>query len=444
MTSDYRDLSPLYRGYALALLIAMFTLANIDRSILAILVEPIKREYHLSDTQIGTMTGLAFAVPLSLIVIPMGILADRTRRVRLIAILTFVWSSLTALTGTAQSYLMLVIARMGLGAAEAGGAPTFMSLATDMFSRERRGTVMGWLYFSSPLGVAIGLALGGFVAAHFHWRMAFFVVGIPGILLALLAAVTLKEPTREARHESGTAGPPTVSSVGEVLRLLRRNRVLPMLLLAGAFSIGGQAACSTFMAPFLIRVHGLDVGQAGTWLATTYGVGGMIGMPLGGFVTDAIRKRYPGRELGFFGWVNIGVALIAAAAFLVPSWQFAIALLSIYAAGAVLYYGVTFSSFVTETPVELRAGASSTMFLVMNLFGYGVAPQFAGIASDFAQHAGFENPLRFALICSGSLFAFGGVFLILAGIVQRRQAGAAEERPEPAPAGYGQGAAEAG
>lgn len=420
METDYRDLSPAYRGYALTLLIVMFTLANIDRTILSILIEPIKHEYGLTDTQVGTLTGLAFAVPLSLVVIPIGILADRVNRVRLIGVLMLLWSCLTALTGTAQSYLMLLAARMGLGAAEAGGAPTFMSLATDMFSKERRGAVMGWLYFSSPLGVTIGLAIGGFIAGHFHWRTAFFVVGAPGVVLALLAFLTLREPTRERAQEGPGAEPARPSSLAAVFRLLRERKALWLLLLAGAFCIGGQAACSIFMAPFLIRVHGLDVAQAGTLLALTYGVGGMIGMPLGGFVTDAIRRRYPGRELGFFGLVNIGVAIVAAGAFLVSSWEIAAVLLALFAAGAVFYYSVTFSTFVTETPPQLRAGASATMFLAMNLFGYGVAPQFAGIVSDLAEAMGFATPLRVALVCSGALLAIGGVFLILAGRALRR------------------------
>lgn len=421
MATDYRDVRPAYRGYALVLLILMFTLANIDRSILAILAEPIKRDYHLSDTQLGTLAGLAFAVPLSLVVIPIGVLADRANRVRLVTVLMIVWSSLTALTGLAQSYLMLIVARMGLGAAEAGAAPAFTSLTGDIFTKERRGTAMGFLYLSSPLGTMIGFALGGFIAGRFHWRTAFFVVGIPGILLALLGAATLREPRREQiplpERATRTA---SASSIGAILRLLRERKVLWLLLLAGAFSIGGQAACSIFMAPFLMRVHGLTIGQAGPLLALTYGIGGMIGMPLGGVVTDYIRKRRPGHELGFFGIVNICVSLIATAAFLMPDWRPAVALLGLYAAGAVFYYGVTFSSFVTETPPHLRAGASATMFLSMNLFGYGVAPQFAGIVSDAASHFGFANPLRVALVASGTLFAIGGLFLILAGRALRR------------------------
>jgi predicted MFS family arabinose efflux permease len=428
MATDYRNVRPAYRGYALVLLILMFTLANIDRSVLQILAEPIKRDYHLSDTQLGTLTGLAFAVPLSLIVIPIGVLADRVNRVRLVTVLMILWSSLTALTGLARSYGMLIVARMGLGAAEAGAAPTFTSLAGDIFTKERRGTVMGFLYLSSPLGTTIGFALGGFIAGHFNWRAAFFVVGIPGVLLALLAAATLREPRREQislpERATRTA---SASSIGAIVKLLRERKVLWLLLLAGAFSIGGQAACSIFMAPFLIRVHGLTVGQAGPLLALTYGIGGMIGMPLGGVVTDFIRKRRPGHELGFFGIVNICVSLIAAAAFLVPDWRMAIALLGLYAAGAVFYYGVTFSSFVTETPSHLRAGASATMFLSMNLFGYGVAPQFAGIVSDLAAKLGFATPLRVAMVASATLFAIGGLFLILAGRALRRESTSAAE-----------------
>jgi predicted MFS family arabinose efflux permease len=331
---------------------------------------------------------------------------------------------------------MLVLARMGLGAAEAGAAPTFTSIAGDIYPKERRGTAMGLLYLSSPLGTVLGFAIGGYVAGHFHWRTAFFVVGSPGILLSLLALATLREPVRERADETA-AGERTASasSIAAVVKLLGERKVLRMLLLAGALCIGAQAACSAFMAPFLIRVHGLTVGEAGPLLGLTYGVGGMIGMPLGGILTDRIRRRWPGRELPFFGAVNMLVAMVAIAAFLVPTWQAAIALLAIYAAGAVLYYGVTFSTFLTESPPHLRAGASSTLFLAMNLVGYGLAPQFAGIVSDLAARLELPTPLRFALIASAMLFVFGGLFLMLAGrALNRARAAVAEPALQPAAA----------
>jgi fucose permease len=238
---------------------------------------------------------------------------------------------------------------------------------------------------------------------------------------------TLREPLRE-KADGPAEGPASASSVAAVVRLLRERRVLRLLLVAGAFSIGAQAACSIFMAPLLIRVHGLDVGRAGALLALSYGLGGMVGMPVGGMVTDAIRKRRPGRELEFFGLANGVVALLAAAAFVAPDWRVAIALIGVYAVGAVLYYSVTFSAFLTECPPHLRGGGSSTMLLAMNLFGYGLAPQFAGVVSDAAKAMGMANPLQFALVCSAMLFAVGGVFLILAGRALRRNA---EAEPEP-------------
>jgi hypothetical protein len=205
------------------------------------------------------------------------------------------------------------------------------------------------------------------------------------------------------------------------LGLLKKRVVLRWLVLAGAFSIGGQAACSAFIAPFFIRVHHLAIAQTGAMLALTYGVGGMIGMPLGGVITDAIRKRFPGSELGFFGWVNILSALIAAAAFLAPTWQIAMGLIGLYAVCVVFYYGVIFSTFMNETPAQLRAGASATMLLAMNLFGYGLAPQFTGIVSDLTKSLGLANPLRFAEICAGSLLMIGGLFLIFAGGAMKRE-----------------------
>ncbi|WP_109806167.1 MFS transporter [Sphingosinithalassobacter portus] len=420
MATDYSKLSPAYRGYALGLMTVMFTLANIDRSILSILIEPIRIEYGLSDTQVGMLTGLAFAVPYAIFVIPLGAMADRANRVRLIVLLMLGWSTLTAATGLAQSFLILVLARMALGAAESGCAPTLTSLTSDIFPAKRRGSAMSWLYFSSPLGVTLGLAIGGLVAAHFSWRTAFFVVGLPGLALALLAAFTLREPVRETTDgpNEGTKEP---SSIAKALGVVMRDRRLLFLMLGGAFCIGGQAATSIFMGPFLIRLHNMDVGQAGTLLALTYGIGGMIGMPLGGYITDYITSRFPGRELTFFGFVNIVVFVIAAAAFLVPSWPVAIALLAIYSAGCVLYYGVTFASFAQWSPPHLRAGASAVLLLAMNLFGYGVAPQFAGVMSDVAGAMGVAQPLRIAMVGSSTLFAIGGIFLLFAGRAAMRR-----------------------
>jgi MFS family permease len=248
----------------------------------------------------------------------------------------------------------------------------------------------------------------------------------------VLAILTVREPKREVIV--GDHGPAKPSSIAAVVGLLRERSVLRYLVLAGAFSIGGQAACSAFMAPFFIRVHGLSIEQTGTMLALTYGVGGMIGMPLGGIISDAIHKRFPGRELAFFGWVNVLAAMIAAAAFLVPSWHVAMALIGIYAVSVVFYYAVIFATFMNETPGHLRAGAGATMLLAMNLFGYGLAPQFTGMVSDLSQSLGLADPLRFAQVCSGSLLMIGGLFLILAGREILRARASSTSQPSSASA----------
>jgi MFS family permease len=289
---------PAYRNYALAVLFLGYVVNFIDRSILAILLEPIKLELELSDTQLGLLGGLAFAIFYTTLGIPIAALADRWSRVKILSIAMVVWSGMTALCGLAQNFTMLLIARIGVGVGEAGASPPSHSLISDYFPLETRATALSIYALGIPIGSMIGNFVGGFGAAEFGWRTTFMLVGIPGIFVALLIWLSLREPPR-GMADAGVKVPhdepaPTVT---EVLALLwQRVSFRHLAFAAGLHAFVGYGA-GTWNAPFLIRSHEMPITEVGSWLALISGIGA-IGTFFGGFLADKLADRYGDRRCG--------------------------------------------------------------------------------------------------------------------------------------------------
>jgi MFS family permease len=223
--SSVKEYTKLYRGWVLLLLMLAYMSSYIDRSILGILQEPIKHELGLSDSQLGLLGGLSFALFYTLLGIPIARLAERHNRALIISISLVVWSAMTGLCGLTAGYMQLLLCRIGVGVGEAGGTPAAHSIITDVFKPERRASALAIYSLGVPLGSLIGSAAGGALAQQWGWRAAFLFVGPPGILIALLIVTTLKEPKRGQSENKPTAGLDTVPSLGSVLRLLFGNRV---------------------------------------------------------------------------------------------------------------------------------------------------------------------------------------------------------------------------
>jgi MFS family permease len=278
-----------YRNYVLVLIWFVALLRFVDLQIIAVLLESIKTEFSFSDTQLGLLGGIAFALFYATMGIPVAWMADRFSRRNIIAIALGTWSLMTALCGMATGFVSLFLARVGVGVGEAGGVPPSDSLVSDYFPPEKRGMVFAILRSSIPVGVFVGFMVGGWVNEYYGWRAAFMVVGIPGVFLALLVRFTLREPPRGFSEKGDTVV--QAPALKEALRYLWRLRSYRQIVLATSIVTLGAYGSGIWIPSFFIRVHGMSAAEIGTWLAFIYGGGGLLGSMLGGLLADRLSKR---------------------------------------------------------------------------------------------------------------------------------------------------------
>lgn len=403
--------------------------STIDRTLISVLAEPIKEEFGLSDGQIGLLTGAAFAISYSAAGIPLGILADRVMRVRLITAVVAIWSALTMASSLATGWATLALARVGVGAAESGASPASMSLITDYFHKERRGFAMSLFYVSTPLGVMISFALGGMLAAAHGWRNVFVYAGIPGLILAALVFFTIAEPLRgrldnKADENDCDGSPekdaPKAGRFVEAVKVIKATRPLWLLISAAASVVVAQAALAAFMAPYFIRFHNLDIGTAGVVIGLAKGVSGVLGIVVGGIVADRLAKVSMWGSTRVLGFLMVATAPFAIMTFLAPDWRIAIAFVSIYNILNYTYYGATFATYMTIAPANLRGVMGAILAVALNIVGYGFGPPFAGILSDILEGFGLDDHLRWALVITALFFAIAGTLFFCTSVAIRK------------------------
>src|SRR5690606_11609231 len=276
--------SPTYKGYVVAILVLGYVFNVIDRGVLGVLVEPIKAELQISDTAMGLLTGLAFAVFYSVMGVPIARLADRWSRVNVLALAITLWSLATAACGAAWNYLSLFVFRSLTGVGEAGGSPPSHSLISDYFPISQRATSLAVYAMSVPFGTALGNFTSGWGNVYLGWRWTFVLVGLPGPLVALLVWPTIREPPRGYSDGPGTkqkVAPPFL----EVFRFLLSRRSFMHMSLAAALHSVVWYAGSNWNAAFFIRSHEMNTGSAGNYLAM-FALIGAIGSFTGGFLAD--------------------------------------------------------------------------------------------------------------------------------------------------------------
>lgn len=375
-------------------LLAVYVLNFLDRQIVTILAEPIKRELTLSDTQIGLMTGLAFALFYTILGIPIARYADnpKTNRVRLISVALAIWSAMTVLCGMAQNFIQLLLARIGVGVGEAGCTPAAHSLITDSVAPERRSSAIAFYGLGIPIGSLLGMIVGGLLNDAFGWRVAFMAVGVPGILLA----VTLPWLLREPRHCAPNANTPVRSgsplTTGEALAEVFSSRCF--VLLAGAASLTAFLSYGKGVWAVILfqRTHGLSPGETGLLLGVVLGIAGIAGTWLGGVMADRfgrIDKRHILTGPAVFMAVAAPILFLGYCA---DDWRLSIALLFVPTLLNSAYYGPTYAMVQGLVRPEARAIASAVMLFAQNLIGLGLGPLFFGMLSDaFKPMAGDES-----------------------------------------------------
>ncbi len=285
-----------YRQYVVWLLCAVYLFNHVDRQILAILIQPIKAEFNLSDAQLGLVGGLAFALFYSTLGIPIARLADRSSRTNIIAASLALWSLFTALTGLARNFYHLLLARVIVGVGEAGCSPPAYSLIGDYFEPKRRATAIAIYSLGVSGGAIVGLLIGSAVAEAHGWRTAFFVLGVPGIVLAVIVKLTLREPPRG--WADGTPAPARIAPVGEVFRALWAKQTFRAISIAAALHAFVACGVAGFYSAFLIRSHDMGLAQTGRWLAFASIVGGLAGTFFGGRLTERPHRSSQRWSLG--------------------------------------------------------------------------------------------------------------------------------------------------
>ncbi len=396
--TDGSTFTPRYRNYALAVLFLGYVINFIDRSILAILLEPIKLELALTDTQLGLLGGLAFALFYTTLGIPIAALADRWSRVKILSIAMVIWSGMTAVCGFAQSFTMLLLARIGVGVGEAGASPPSHSLISDYFPIETRATALSIYALGIPFGSMIGNFVGGWGAEALGWRHTFVLVGVPGIFIALLIWMTLREPPRgmaDARTVVEDAPAPPVREV--ISRLWQRIAFRHIAFAAGLHAFVGYGA-GTWNAPFLIRSHDMPITEVGSWLALISGIGA-IGTFMGGYLSDKLSDRFDDRR--WYMWVP-GLSTILMVPFQFVAylygglWAVIPSLMVVSILGG-MYLGPSFAMTQALVSLRMRAVASAILLFMLNIIGMGMGPYLVGVVSDILSPTAGIHSLRYAL-----------------------------------------------
>ena len=382
-------------------LLVVYVFNFIDRQIVNILAEPIARDLNLSDTQIGLMTGIAFALLYTVLGLPIARYSDRpsTNRIGLIAVSLTVWSAMTALCGLAQNFYQLLLARVGVGVGEAGCTPAAHSLIADIVPKERRASALAFYALGIPIGTLLGMLIGGQLADRLGWREAFMVVGLPGIVLAVILMLVLRDPRRGAAMIAAraTAAPPRVLSNREALTAILGSRAFVLLLAAGTAASFLGYGKTTWTTIFFQRTHGMSPGEVGFWFGLLGGAAGIAGTVLGGWLADRYGRKNRRHVLTA---PAIGMALaapLAFAAYLVTDWRVALALLMLPTLLNSLYYGPCYSSVQGLVTLEARAMATAILLFCQNLIGLGLGPLFFGMLSDGIKPFAGEESVRWVL-----------------------------------------------
>lgn len=384
------------RNYALVLLTIVYTFNFVDRQLLAILQESIKADLSLSDGQLGLLAGFAFALFYATAGIPIARWADRSNRRNIVAGAVFIWSFMTAISGFVQNYAQLLLARVGVGIGEAGGSPPSHSIISDIFPPEKRASALGFYSTGVNIGILFGFLAGGWINEFFGWRVAFMVVGLPGILLAIIVRFTLAEPIR-GLSENKQVESDAVPFI-DVLKLLWSRRSFRHMALAGALNAFAGYSSSSWTASFMIRSYDMATGELGTWLAMISGLCGAIGVFLGAVLADKLAPR----DKRWYMWVPALAGLISipfiAAVYLVNGPYWALMLSVVPGLLHNVYLGNTIASTHGLVGLRMRALASAVLFLILNLIGLGLGPLFVGLLSDYLQPVFEEHSLRQAML----------------------------------------------
>ena len=384
-----------YKRYVLFLLFLVFVLVTVDRAIFSLLLEPIKLELGLSDSQAGFLAGPAFSIFFAVSGIPLGILADRSNRRNIIAICLAGWSLMTLYCGVVGSFFQMVLGRIGVGIGEAGGTPGSVAVIADIFPPERRASAMSFFYIGGSIGIMIAFGLGAWIATRYGWRRTFLAAGVPGLIVVLLLFLTVREPRR---GQSDGITLIARSSIADTLRFIFAQRSVFHLVAGVVLMNLVGTGLMTFFVSFLIRSHGLSLTVAGTTMSLSYGIGNTIGMIVCGLLADRLaqrdvrwRCRVPGIATAFTGLCLVSM-LLASSQWLMMAALF---LWTVFTAG---FAAPSYALLQTLVKPDMRATIGSIQVVLAYAVGGGLGPLMVGLFSDALAPSLGQEALRYALL----------------------------------------------
>ena len=382
-----------YAYYVLAVLFVVYVFNFIDRQILSILLQPIKEDLQVSDTAMGFLTGFAFAVFYAIAGLPLARVADRWVRRSLIALSLATWSLMTAASGLARNFTDLALARVGVGIGEAGCTPPAHSLLSDYFPPEKRATVLAVYACGIYMGVGLGFWLGGWLNDAFGWRVAFMVIGLPGVAMAVVVRFTVREPPRGMSERTAAAS--RSYSLGETWRFLTRLPSGRRISLGAAFQAFVGYGLGAWIPAFFIRLHGMTPGELGLWLSWITGLGGAIGAFSGGWLADRWVRDQPKAR----AYISL-VGALCSTPFIIAALVLdntTLALLSFFPANifGTMWIGPAGSIVQDLAPPAMRATASAVFIFILTMIGLGAGPQTVGILNDII---GTPDAIRYSLL----------------------------------------------
>ncbi len=408
------DDAPTAHAYwVLAMLFLVLATSLIDRNILGILLEDIKADLQISDTQLGLLTGPAFAVTNAIAGIPLARLADRLSRRGIVAWGLFAWSVLTALQGLTRSFGTLLVTRIGVGIGEASTGPSAHSLLSDYFPVRQRATALSIYTLGGHVGVWLAFLVGGWLSDAYSWRTALVAVGLPGMLLAFLVRFTIREPVRgaiEGQVDSGDAVP-----LGDLVRVLGRKPTFRHLAMALPLFVCASYVLNIWGPAFLIRVHGLTKTEIGLWFGLIVGLAGGLGSIVGGFASDRLARR----DVRWYAWLPAIATLAAIPCYVgflfVPDAWLGLVLLVPTVLLNSTAVAPLWAANQSIAPLRMRATAYAIIHLGLSAVSGGLAPQLIGILNDALDPRYGTEAIRYSLLLIVGTNLWGAVHAWLAG-----------------------------
>jgi len=389
----------LYSYFIVCVLAVVYTFNFLDRQLMSILQESIRADLRLTDTQLGMVTGLAFALVYTVLGIPIAWLADRTHRVRIVAAACAVWSLFSAACGLAVSFPTLALARLGVGLGEAGGSPPSYSVIADYFPPQRRGVGLAIYSLGVPLGTMFGSAAGAWIDKAYGWRTAFFAVGAPGVLLAVLVLILVREPPRgrfDAKAAGMSAHAPSLP-LRETIGLFFTNRTLMLTALSSGLSAFCGYAMLNWTPSYLIRIRHMERGEIAIYYSLLVGITGVIGTFGSGWLVDRFA-RMSRRAYALVPMAAFVISLPFFMAFVwAPSWPLAMCFLAAPALLNNMYLAPALTVIQNAVPPAQRGTSSAILLFILNLIGLGGGPVFVGRMSDLFKPAFGVLSLQMAL-----------------------------------------------